>query len=352
MSMKHISYLFAIVSMAAASCVAQPTAPASTPTPPARPVRAPRAAAAVPAAPRVPAGPAVPAPPEDPDQADIRHEAEKIRGEADKLKMATDQLAKIRYDSVLADPFNEADDANQTLVLSRDLSDGKTQADTEEDLKVMAHILQKASRSQEERSAGVWGIFYRSPFGSSPALRNLYLDGYGAVFFLSVNYSLTPPPTKAEDVPEPKNDRDAEWENARREISDPHAARSEGGGGGRGGQSGGGKFGLTPANPEPPFDPDRVENLQKNLAQALKNAAHIRALQKDEFVTIVVSARSPSGTRIPTRTVRRAGPETPVPAQPRPPRLTMRAKKSDIEAFQKDKLTLEEFRKKLTVSIS
>jgi hypothetical protein len=349
--MKHIPYLFAIVSMAAASCVAQPITPAPTPTPPARPVRAPRAAAAVPPAPGVPAGPAVPAPPEDSDEADIRHEAEKIRGEADKLKMASDQLAKIRYDYVLADPFNEADDANQTLVLSRDLSDGKTQADTEEDLKVMAHILQKASRSQEERSAGVWGIFYRSPFGSSPALRNLYLEGYGAVFFLSVNYSLTPPPTKAEDASESKGDRDAEWENARREISDPRAARGEGGGGSQSGGNGGGKFGL-PRNSEPPFDPDRVENLQKNLAQALKNAAHIRVLQKDEFVTIVVSARNPSGTRIPARTVRRAGSETPTAAQPRPPRLTMRAKKSDIEAFQKDKLTLEEFRKKLTVSIS
>jgi hypothetical protein len=334
--MKRIPYLVAIMSMTA-SCVAQPTAPAAAPTLPSRPVRA--AAAASPA-------PAPPAPLDGPDEADLRHEAEKIRGEADRLKMAGDQLAKAKFDFVLADPFNERDDANQTLVLSRDLNDAKTQTDTEEDLKVMAHILQKASRSPEERSAGTWGITFRSPFGSSPALRNLYLEGYGAVFFLSVNYSLTPPAARAEDAAEPKSDRDSEWENARREITEPRGGRVEYGSGG----GGGGSRSLSAApNPEPPYDPERVETLQKNLAQALKNATHIRALQKDESITIVVSAHNPSGMK-PTRTVRR-GSDAPATA-PRPPRLTMRAKKSDIEAFQKDKMTLDEFRKKLTVSIS
>ena len=341
--MKSIPYFLTLISISAASCVAQPGTPA-----PARPVRA--AAAAAPGLPPVPIAPEGPEGPEGPEEAGIRHEAEKIRGEADKLRIASDQIAKAKFDWVIADPFNERDDANQSLVLSRDLTDGKAQADTEDDLKVMAHILQKASRSPEERSAGTWGIFYRSPFGSSPALRNLYLEGYGAVFFLSVNYSLTPPATKAEEASEPKNDRDTEWENARREISEPHASRGEGGGGGGGQSGGGGKFVLTPANPEPPFDPERVEALQKNLAQALKNASHIRALQKDESVTIVISARNPSGTK-PARVARRAGPEAPA-TPPRPPRLTMRAKKSDIEAFQKDKMTLDEFRKKLTVSIS
>jgi hypothetical protein len=340
--MKSIPYLVAIVSVSAVSCLAQPE---NAPTP-ARPVRATPAAAALPGV------PAPPAAPEAPEEDAIRREAEKMRGEADKLKMASDQLAKVKFDFALADPFNERDDANQTLVLSRDLSDAKTQSDTEEDLKVMAHILQKASRSPEERSAGTWGIIYRSPFGSSPALRNLYLEGYGAVFFLSVNYSLTPPPPRTDEA-EPKNGRDTEWENARREISEPPANRIEGGtggGGGFGGGFGGGKTLAGPGNPEPPYDPERVESLQKNLAQALKNATHIRALAKDESVTIVVSARNPSGTK-PVRTIRRAGSENPS-TPPRPPRLTMRAKKSDIEAFQKDKMSLDEFRKKVTVSIS
>jgi hypothetical protein len=271
----------------------------------------------------------------------LKDEAEKLNDQAEKLKLAGDQLAKTKFDFIIADPFNEREDANQTLVLSRDLTDGKAQADTEEDLKVMAHILQKASRSPEERNAGVWGIVYRSPFGSSPALRNLYLEGYGAIFFLNVNYSLTPPPAKP-DEGESKNDRDAEWDNARHEVTEPHVSHRDGGN----------KPVPTPGQPEPPYDPERVESLQKGLAQALKNATHIRALQNNETVTIIVSARNPSGSmRIPPRAVRRAGPETPA-SPPRPPRLTMRAKKSDIEAFQNEKMSLDEFRKKLTISIS
>ena len=342
--MKHIPYLLAIVSVGAASCVAQPANPPTAAAPPTRPAHATPTAAAVPAAPPPPAAP------EAPDEADIHHEAEKIKIAGDQLRLAGDQLYKARFDLIMNDPFNERDDANQTLVLPHDLSDAKAQADTEEDLKVMAHILQKASRSPEERSANGWGIVYRSPFGSSAALRNLYLEGYGAVFFLSVNYSLTPPPAKTEDA-EPKTDRDTEWENARREISEPRASRVEGGGSGGGGGSSGRSL-YAPANSEPPYDPERVETLQKNLAQALKNATHIRALAKDESITIVVSARNPSGMKIPpTRTIRRGGSEAPA-TPPRPPRLTMRAKKSDIEAFQNDKMSLDEFRKRLTVSIS
>ena len=88
----------------------------------------------------------------------------------------------------------------------------------------------------------------------------------------------------------------------------------------------------------------------------MKNAVHIRKLKGDETVTIVVNGRGPvtemksnlrraSGTRSPNvwTTTRSTGEDS------KGTKLIVRAKKSDIEAFQKDKTSLDDFRKKVTV---
>ena len=265
--------------------------------------------------------------------------------------MAADQVAQAKFNLNVIDPFGDGGDStDHTLVLLHDAGDSQKQSDIEEDLNVMTHILEKASTSPDERKARSVGIWYRSPFSWSPALRSLYVEGYGAVFFLHVNYSLTPPPSKADDA-DAKVERDSEWEKARREISNPRGGR---------GELSTEEFGYEPKPAAvPEYDADKVEALQKNLAQALKNAVHVRALKGDETVTIVVTSRGPSaGSRVvkpkPLKGGSTGGGGGGVAMAKAGSRekLVIRAKKSDIEAFQNDKLSLEAFRKKLSVSLS
>jgi hypothetical protein len=243
------------------------------------------------------------------------------------IRKATEELSKAKFGLRMADPFGEVDDADRSLVLLKDAAESA--ADTEEDLGVMAHILQKAAVTRDERKARSYGIYFRSPFGGAEA-RNLYLEGYGAIFFINVNFALNPPSDKSTEA-EAKPSRDSEWEEARRELAHPGEGRSD--------------FDLHGRTIKeasgPEYSPEEVENLQKNLAQALKNAVHIRKLKADETVTVVVTGRT-SGKPGRGRTARDGGGTS--------DRLIVRAKKGDIEAFEKEKVSFDDFRKSLVVS--
>jgi len=189
---------------------------------------------------------------------------------------------------------------------------------------------------------------------SSAAPRILYLDGYGALFFLNVNFPLLPPPTKKEDT-QPKEETSTEWEDARRELFQPSSFSSDlprlftv--------DQGANAFAFSTGGQPEEYDADKVEELKKSLITSLKNAVHIRKLKGDETVTIVVTGRGPvtemksnlrrtSGTRSPNvwTTTRSTSGDS------KGTKLIVRAKKSDIEAFQKDKTSLDDFRKKVTV---
>ena len=114
---------------------------------------------------------------------------------------------------------------------------------------------------------------------------------------------------------------------------------------------------------EQPFDPKRVENLKESLLDSLKNAANVRGLKEDDYVTVVVR----SGEGGPDTLVRRfmidgngpggvatGGPEEGEPFK-QPSRskstLTMRVKKADIDAFAKGKLDTDGFRKKVSTAL-
>src|ERR1051325_11448051 len=111
----------------------------------------------------------------------------------------------------------------RALIIPKDDADAKNVGDLEEDLGVMAHILDKAVSSDADKATRAMGIVVNAkPFASGA--RNLYIDGYGAIFFFGVNFPLLPPPAK-ETVAKEKESTSNEWEQARREIEQPQAAR-------------------------------------------------------------------------------------------------------------------------------
>jgi hypothetical protein len=104
-----------------------------------------------------------------------------------------------------------------------------------------------------------------------------------------------------------------------------------------------------------PYDAAQVGKAKDAVIEALKNATHIRGLKADEFVTVVLQ-----GTGDVLKTVRktrgsgRVLEEMQMYANKGPVRnasvMTLRAKKSDVDAFAKGKTDLETFKKKVTTA--
>jgi hypothetical protein len=243
-----------------------------------------------------------------------------------------------------------------TLVVPKESAEPKELAALEEDLKIMGHILHKAAHGDGEKAGSAMGIMiHERALGAAEAPHNLYLEGYGALFFLEVNYPLIAPSGKRAEA-EAKEETSSEWEEARRELFQEPA-------GTHGFALNFEELNLFGGPKAEPYDADKVESLKTDVITALKNGSHIRKLRADETLTVVVAGRGGrvvhglitrnlgkgaaggTGGRMVTRTVQ-AG------SGGHGGRLIVRAKKADMDAFQKDKLSLEEFRKKVTVILN
>lgn len=227
------------------------------------------------------------------------------------------------------------------LIIPKDASKGAPEAD-QEDWQIMQRILEKAV-SQRDGPKRAMGISVRVQFPGMGEPRDVYLEGYGAIFFLDVGFPLTPPTSMKEDA-QPKDNTSAEWDEAKRELNHPSEpfvfnwSESDG-----------------PRAPREDYSADKVEDLKKNVLLALKNAAHIKALKSDETITIIVTGAAPTGkVKLKGRPSSDGNPNPPSRREnedKKVARLLVRAKKSDAESFLKEKLNLEDFRKKATVFI-
>jgi hypothetical protein len=158
---------------------------------------------------------------------------------------------------------------------------------------------------------------------------------------IKVNFALLPPP-KAEEKTTRKNVADTEWDEAHRDV-----------------------FATAEAWVDEPdrgssYNEEQVELLKKELVGALKSAANMRGLKPDEFVNIAVFGHAPP-LRIKSFSYPKTGdvgiglPATSVLYEPgggaaRGSVLTLRAKKSDIDAFAGGKLDADGFKAKVTVT--
>jgi len=240
----------------------------------------------------------------------------------------------------------------RALVIRTSDADAKAQGNLEEDLAVMSRIFDKtlAQKLDEDRENRFMGINVLFGPGSSP-IRSIYLDGYGALFLLNVNFPLLPPSEKAQETKE-KSETDSTWEEAKREIYGQHDAWGQVGKAFKFSKAGG---------PEQEYDEKKVEDLKEGLLEALKNATNIRNLKPDETLTVCVfggasavpgkakaSAKSKRVTRDERYELvlenREDGTST------RGTIMTIRVKKSDADAFAKGKLKLDDFRKKASIT--
>jgi hypothetical protein len=246
----------------------------------------------------------------------------------------------------------------RALVISPQQSDPKFVAEVEEDFAIMSRILEKEvgrdlGRDGPKEAMGIW---ISSSDSRSP--QAIFLDGYGALFLLQVNFPLVAPAEKkAESKPEPP---DTPWERTRKEVfgQAEHDALVKQ-------FSVYSKFDLHRSEPE--YDAAKVDKLRESLLDALKNAANIRHLRADDAVVLAVSSGggsshsssftllAPGNNSLSTVTetvtavdkLKRVGDG----GGGRSSTMTIRAKKSDADAFASGKLSADEFRKKASVNV-
>lgn len=239
------------------------------------------------------------------------------------------------------------------VVRSSDMAP-RAQSDLEEDLTIMTHLLDKTlgerfTEDQAERLA--MGINVSFVPGGVPT-RSVYLDGYGALFFLTVNFPLLPTPTD-KNVEKEKSSTDSAWEEAREEVYGRPTAKSWTSG--------------------PEYDSAKVATLKGALLDSLKNASNIRSVKSDESITVCVIGGS---SRAPMRVVTSSGGGGGLQtfgasagggdeagqnvwfttsgsddASEIKTTMTIRVKKSDCEAFANGKMTADEFRKKAVINV-
>ena len=225
----------------------------------------------------------------------------------------------------------------RSLVVSVPARESDDVANLEEDLEVMSRILDKAAarslgQNQDPRYMGI--TIPGLSAGRTP--QNFYIDGYGAMFVLNVRFPLAAgEPKAAGDAQRPNN---STWEQARREVR------------------GGGP--VRPESRQMEYSEEKVEALKKELIVDLKNATNIRGLPANEAITVVVTGeggREFEMESIHTRTT--AGNSSNVSRSDSKGRrddnttMTLRVKKSDVDAFANGKIDLNDFRNKVSVAI-
>jgi hypothetical protein len=233
-----------------------------------------------------------------------------------------------------------------------------------EDMNVMSRILEK--NLEQARIATARGGFFalnRDPLvtllGGAGTIEGMYLQGYGALFLMRMDFPLSAPPQVEEEKPAEKEaESDPVWAQMRREMYEPpEAARG------------------SRKEPEQKYDAEKVENLKTTLIKALKHAANIRSLKSDESMIltvtgsgesagahvaashsraashsstnqVVVENKSGDGTAT-ARVVSSSSSDQTTYFSPTA--LVIRAKKSDIDEFAKGTLDADQFRQRVQV---
>lgn len=212
----------------------------------------------------------------------------------------------------------------------------------ERDMHVMSLIFDRALR-KPQMIGGVFTVMEDFFDRDSHLTEAIYLDGYGALFFMEVNFALLGP-TESQKEKKPKEDEehvDQIWKRAEQELYSPQALNIN-----------------RRASSVREYDPEKVENLKNTLITVLKHAANIQALKSDELVILTIFGRaSQSGRTIgrssrSTRGISRMGTTRTAGAKTSSfstTIVTIRAKKSDIDAFSKGELDFDRFHERTQI---
>ena len=303
----------------------------------------------------------------------VRILAEQKRLEAEKIRLKDEDLEKRRemlpqYLRLLS-TRPQSTGGRRILVIPAEQSTTDQFLAITEDMTVMSYIFDE----KLGRSARSFAHFFTAP-GSSvyPAIsygsgvtESIYLDGYGALFLMKVDFPLSPPPAQpAEEKPEEGVDQ--VWLDARRKILEPEEPREY--------------TRRRPARdtgPEQKYEAEKIEDLKRKLTKALKHAANIRNLRPNDLIILsITGSGQPSMVTSQIKTV--GGPGRQVVVTSRigdhvetrmyksaeeahaaisasrmtrysPKVMTLRIRKADVDVFSKGEMDFDTFHRKVQI---
>ena len=263
------------------------------------------------------------------------------------------------------------------LVIPEGKMAGEKLGEIIEDMNIMSRIFEKdLDEADMLKGRHIW--FFGAQSAGVP--RNIYLEGYGALFLMEVDFPLLPL-TEVEKKETEEEDVDHVWQQTKREVYQSPSDRH---------------FKIESEDEQEEYDVAKVEDLKTKLIRNLKHAANIRNLKSTEWSVIAVtgsggqtsgvqismnmgggmgarqgsgrgSARGGRGGRAGGGGRSAPGSMPPMPfMSPSMGRsggggftgglstrsasatvLTVRAKKADVDAFAKGKLDFEQFQKRV-----
>lgn len=245
--------------------------------------------------------------------------------------------------------------SRRTMVLPLSATEPANLRHAHEDLRIMHRLLTK-SLSTNPRNIEKFSIRLGAEDRQFDAM---YLEGFGALFMLSVDYPLVEP-AKPETKPAEAESRDADWESEKqnKEGDSDEALLLP-------------QLQTDPAAAPKEFNPERVNRLRNRMIEAIKHGSNIRTLKPNEEIVIVIAGRTQPknfvfapaaadpNVKLATATLAAAGVE-PVARTLREPviasdktlqsAMVLRVKKSEVDALAANKTSPEDFRSKVDVT--
>jgi hypothetical protein len=217
-----------------------------------------------------------------------------------------------------------------------------------EDLNIMAHLLEKnLEREVSQETPSVKMGIQMTLTGGSSSVRAMYLESFGALFLVKVNFPLLGP--NSEEEKKVEEHADSDWENTKKELSGEKRQTGEA---------------VEIYSFGADYDRAQVESMKSALLQTLRNASNIRYLKPEEFIGVTVfgsptvlekvrpsksrNAKSESNL---TRDLAKAGTNRDLASRARRGTvMTFRIKKSDVDSFSKQKLSFDEFQTRAVIN--
>jgi len=261
-------------------------------------------------------------------------------------KLSDDYAARVHADLALQQAYSLAFDqaergsTEQVLLVLTSQIKAEDLANVTLDLNIMSRILDnKLGRTQRsphfDQLVELGYSVGRLGSRGATQIQAMYVQGYAAMFFLNLDFPLSPP--AQEHTEKVKESADPVWEETKAAMM---ASDRD--------------LGLEYMHQRDAaarqYDKDEVEQLKTDLVKTLRHAANIRNLKPDESVILVVA-----GTR-PGLVVAEHGDEPHryqyIQSDAQPLILTIRAKKADVDAYAAGKTDYDQFRQRSQILTS
>lgn len=258
--------------------------------------------------------PAVPGAPDEPPRSSSRS-----RRSPTPSGVAGSASGQFSFSAMLSGKPSRGDSVPPVVIRFSE-SDPKANAELEQDLYVMARVLsrmlERADNPHIEYKMNVPMVLT----GAGKSVRPMYIEGVGPLFMIKVNFPVMMAPKTAPGKTEPVA-TDSEWHEAEKDLFGQNVEFS------------------SDDIADGDYSEEKVAMLKREIITAIKNATKIRSLKPEEYMNIAVFGQASSPSRKGDSSSASKGTV-----------LTMRVRKSEIDAFAADKLTVEAFTAKVSTT--